>query len=124
MAPHGVEHTGHNASPAATIGSTSTPIEHVGNSTTTTPARRVDRASAVSGKPVGAAGSVSDLAIKEATKQGKNVVIDARNQAGLTESKARQATVNAVRELSKSRVSEVHFFGQDANKSFEIVVTK
>jgi hypothetical protein len=37
--------------------------------------------------------------IKEATKQGKNVIIDARNQRGLTEANARRPMENAVREL-------------------------
>jgi hypothetical protein len=62
--------------------------------------------------------------IEDATKQGKNVIIDARNQRGLTESKARGAMQNAVRELSKSRINEVHLLGRDGNKLFEIVVKK
>jgi hypothetical protein len=46
--------------------------------------------------------------IEKATKQGKNVIIDARNQHGLNEANARRAVQNAVRELPKSRIKEVH----------------
>jgi hypothetical protein len=231
----GIEHTGHIDPHAATIGSTSTPIEQVGSSTTTTPAHGVDRASAVSGKPVGpdvtaahhatlakndvaspqslglnltgkqtvkggveqltyepvnsagaktgklvvqdeanlspsewktgaelargghevtaiprsgektadflvdgkptelktmsnaktdSAGTSVTKTIKAATKQGKNVIIDARSQSGLTEADAQRAVERAVRELPKSRINEVRLFGQDGNTSFEIVVKK
>jgi len=62
--------------------------------------------------------------IKEATKQGKNVIIDARNQRGLTESKARASMQNAVDELPRSRIDEVRLLGLDGSKAFEIMVKK
>jgi uncharacterized protein YgbK (DUF1537 family) len=62
--------------------------------------------------------------IKEATKQAKNVVIDARNQRGLTESRALQAVDRAFRELPKSALSNVQFLGRDGKSSFEFTVTR
>jgi hypothetical protein len=62
--------------------------------------------------------------IKEATKQGKNVIIDARNQRGLTEADARRAVENAFRETPKSALSNVQFLGRNGKNSFELTVTR
>ena len=74
--------------------------------------------SAKSGKQHG------ERASAEATKQGKNAVIDARRQRGLTESKARASIERAVRELPTSRIDEVQLLGRNGNQLFEIVAKK
>jgi hypothetical protein len=51
-------------------------------------------------------------------------VIDARNQRGLTESKARLAVENAFLETPKSALSSVQFLGRDGKNSFEFTVTR
>jgi hypothetical protein len=62
--------------------------------------------------------------IKTATKQAKNVIIDARNQRGLTEADGLRAVDRAFRETPKSALSSVQFLGRDGTDSFEFTVTR
>ena len=59
-----------------------------------------------------------------ATKQAKHIVIDARNQRGLTEAAARAAVRNAVRESDRSSLGRVHLLGRSGNRSFEFTVIR
>ena len=62
--------------------------------------------------------------IESASGQAKNIIIDARNQRGLTEAKARNAVKNAVDDLARSRVDTIHFLGRDGNRLYEFTMTK
>lgn len=62
--------------------------------------------------------------IEEATKQSKNVIIDARNQRGLTEADALASMRRAIDGLPKSRINEVRLLGRNGNQPFELLVKK
>ena len=70
------------------------------------------------------AGRAVTQTIKNATRQAKNVVIDARGQRGLTETTARSAVKRALDELPASRIGRIEFLGRDGNRLYEFVETK
>jgi len=74
-------------------------------------------------RPDAAGHGLTDLIIK-AGKQAHNVIIDARNQRGLTQVKIRSAVENAFGKTSKSDLKSVHVLGRNGSESFEIRMSR
>jgi len=74
-------------------------------------------------RPDAAGHGLTDLIIK-AGKQAHNVIIDARNQRGLTQVKIRSAVENAFGKTSKSDLKSVHVLGWNGSESFEIRMSR
>jgi hypothetical protein len=78
----------------------------------------------VSNAKEGQAASALRSKIKEATKQADRVIIDARDQRGLTKPSALRATEDAVGQLPNSQIKEVRVLGREGNAPYDFTVNK
>ncbi|GAC1410198.1 MAG: hypothetical protein NVSMB64_19190 [Candidatus Velthaea sp.] len=78
----------------------------------------------ISNVKVDSTGEAITKTIREATKQAKSVIIDARGQRGLTETKARKAVQAAFDSTPKRQLQQIKFFGRHEAQAFNFTVMR